>query len=293
MALDQSSSIAVSHSLDRSAASDLQKSALNHAREHEAALLLWDADSDRYCLMHPTLLDNTATTLSITITPNPTTPQQIIMAAPETQLPLLTLDLQTLTLKIHARAITALPSLYILDTLMTALLTLLLHLHRSCATPRTSQPAITDEGNIPYFAPPPPSLHSKSSQRNIRSKSSTQARSQSRASQFRSNKSVRSVAASTTHSALASPSPWPNGHSSDRDIEMGSLSPEGTSLATVRKQKPPKGIVSADDASLPAGTRAVLRFLYWIFEIIYWVLGVLVQVLVAAVVAGGKLVTKL
>lgn len=317
MALDQSSTVAIDQKLDRSASDILQNETVTRAQDREASLLLWDADSNRYCIMHPTLLDNAATSLPITITPNPSAPTLIIISAPETNTPLLTLDLQTLALKLHTQAITALPSLYILDTLVTALLTLLLHLHRSCATPRAVQPAtsaqnVQETGNTAlYFPPPPPSLHSHRSHSQLRqSKRSARERSQSRGrtSLFRpaNNRSTPSIAA-TTHSALASPTPWvnstahysvavsansPYGQQQGRDIELGDLSADGTSLATV-KQKAPKQLFSVHDEGLSSGTRTVLRFLYWLFEAVYWILGVLLQLLAAAVVAGGKCVSKL
>ena len=283
--------------MTRSASDLLQNEAITRAQEREASMLLWDADSGRYCIMHPTLLDNTVTSLPIEITPNPSVPQLIVIGAPETNTPLLTLDLQALTLKLHTQAITALPSLYVLDTLVTALLSLLLHLHRSCAAPRSLQPTTftQQQDSSPYFPPPPPSLHSNRSHSQLRQPKQDRGHSQSRASLFRSNRSTHSVAATTTHSALASPTPWASvntPYGQNRDIELGELSPEGTSLETV-KQKAPKGTFAIDDEGLPAGTRAVLKFLYWVFEVVYWLLAVLVQLLAAAVVAGGKLVTKL
>ena len=304
LALDQSSTEAVNQGFDRAGSELHQKEAVDRAQERETSMLLWDVDSGRFGILHPTLLDNGATTLPIEISPNPTTPSKIVISAPETHTPLLTLDLQSLALTIHAQAITALPSLYILDTLMIALLTLLLHLHRSCATPRAippgggSPPSITQEEMLPYFPPPPPSIHTKGSINNLR-----RSHSHTSLSLFRSNKSVRSVAATSTRSALASPPAFnsgyynsPNGHHGDRDIELGDLTPDGTSLTTTigkQKQKAPKGMFSVDDENLPSGTRNVLKFLYWVFEVIYWILGFMVQLLAAAVVAGGKLVSKL
>ena len=303
LALDESSTEAINQGMDRAASEVLQAEAIGKAQEREASMLLWDADSGRFCILHPTLLDNAATTLPIEITPNPASPSQIAIFAPETHTPLLTLNMQSLTLSIHAHAITALPSLYLLDTLMTSLLTLLLHLHRSCAIPQADittspNPAITQEDMLPYFPPPPPSLQSRGgSTRELRSGKAP--RSQTRTqlpSFFRSNKSVRSVAATSNGpSAFASPALFGHQHS-DKDIEMGDLTPDGTSISTSlakQKQKPPKGMFSVDDENLPSGTRAVLKFLYWVFEVLYWLLGVLVQVLAAAVVAGGKLITKL
>ncbi|KAL2057558.1 hypothetical protein ABVK25_001942 [Lepraria finkii] len=157
MALDQSSNVAVAHKLDRTASAELQNEAIQRAQEQEASMLLWDDSSNKYCLMHPTLLDSAATTLPITIIPHSSSPQKITIYAPETHEPLLELSIQTLNLTIHASTITALPSLYILDSLMTSLLTLLLHLHRSCATPTVTQPATFEQ--TPMFPPPPTLAH--------------------------------------------------------------------------------------------------------------------------------------
>ena len=63
-----------------------------------------------------------------------------------------------------------------------------------------------------------------------------------------------------------------------------------------RRQKhhqPPKQLFSADDETLPKATRAALKLLYWAFEVLFWFMGVVVQVLAAGVVGAGKLVAKL
>ena len=259
-------------------------------------MLLWDCDSGRFCLLHPTLLDNNTTVMRISITPNPTSPERITIFAPETETPLLSLDIATLALTIHTPAIAALPSLYILDTLVTALLTLLLHLHRLCAYPssRHTTPPLDhphhlhtndpEREPLPFF-PPPPKLTTKRPSSAFRS--------------LRSQKSTRSIAASST------------AYDADKDIELGVLDPETGKQqqnggwfghgknknkgveGKGEKVKPPKGLFDERDTSLPAGTRAALRFLYWGFEVLFWVLGALVQVLSAVVVGVGKFVQKL
>jgi len=278
MALDQSSNVAITHKLDRKASADLQTEAIARAQEQEASMLLWDDSSNKYCLMHPTLLDQAATTLPIEIVPTPSNPSKITIFAPETNTPVLTLSLQSLTLTLHTRAITALPSLYILDTLMTTLLTLLLHLHRSCVVP-TSR-AIASAPTTPMF-PPPPTLAHKDSRSSLRSQRN---RSTSRLSVFRSAKSVKS--ARSIHSASAY----------EQDIELQSLPPvphTAGEMAVGSKPKPPGQLFSTEDESLPKTTRTVLRLLYWIFEVVFWVMGVLVQVLAAGVVGAGKLIARL
>ena len=280
MALDQASNVAITHNLQRKASDELQAEAIARAQEQEASMLLWDDSSNRYCIMHPTLLDQTATTLSIEITPNPSSPSKIIIFAPETHSPLLTLSLHNLKLTVHTAAVTALPSLYILDTLMTALLTLLLHLHRACARPSASY--ANSAPATPMFPPPPVLAHkdSKSSLRHQRNRST------SRLSAFRSTKSLKSAkSARSLHSVSAY----------EQDIEMQSLPPVSATgeVVVMGKHQAPKPIFSTEDENLPKPTRMVLKFLYWVFEVIFWIMGVLVQVLAAGVVGAGKLMTKL
>ena len=275
MALDHSSNVAVAHKLDRKASADLQSEAISRAQEREASMLLWDSDSDKYCLMHPTLLDSAATTLPIEIIPNPSNPQKITIFAPETNTPLLTLSLQSLALTVYTPAIAALPSLYVLDTLMSTLLTLLLHLHRSCATPTPSQP-ISTSPHTPLF-PPPPILAYNSPGSSLRNKRST-----SRFSVFRSTKLVKS------NRSLPSASAY------EQDIELQSQPSRAKNSEELgRKHLPPKQIFSTDDESLPKTTRAVLKLLYWAFEVLFWFMGVVVHLLAAGVVGAGKLMTKL
>ena len=59
------------------------------------------------------------------------------------------------------------------------------------------------------------------------------------------------------------------------------------------KEAPLKPIFSTDDQSLPKTTRAVLKLLYWIFEVIFWFMNVIVQLLAAVVVGAGKMVSRL
>ncbi|KAL6718795.1 hypothetical protein ACLMJK_003029 [Lecanora helva] len=292
MALDQASNVAVTHKLDRQASADLQTEAVARAQEQEASMLLWDDASNKYCLMHPTLLDSSATTFPIEIIPTPSNPSKITIYAPETHTPLLVLTLQNLSLTIHTRAITALPSLYILDTLLTTLLSLLLHLHRSCANPASRAVASSSYSapTTPMF-PPPPTLAHKDSRSSLRSQRN---RSTSRLSVFQrssnNNKSKSIKSARSIHSASAY----------EQDIELQSLPPvpagnaaDGEIVAGRTGNGPPKQIFSAEDESLPKATRAVLKLLYWVFEVAFWALGVLVQVLAAGVVGAGKLLTRL
>lgn len=79
----------------------------------------------------------------------------------------------------------------------------------------------------------------------------------------------------------------------EQDIELQSLPPHHGPEIGARKHHPPKQIFSTDDESLPKTTRAVLKLLYWAFEVLFWFMGVVVHVLAAGVVGAGKLITKL
>ena len=63
-----------------------------------------------------------------------------------------------------------------------------------------------------------------------------------------------------------------------------------------RQQQAKQQMFSAtadNEENLPRATRAVLKLLYWAFELLFWFLGVVVRVLAAGVVGAGKLVSKL
>lgn len=64
-------------------------------------------------------------------------------------------------------------------------------------------------------------------------------------------------------------------------------------VAVGARHQPPNQIFSTEDESLPKATRALLKLLYWIFEVVFWIMGVMVHVLAAGVVGAGKLITKL
>lgn len=86
----------------------------------------------------------------------------------------------------------------------------------------------------------------------------------------------------------------PSASAYEQDIELQSLPPHTIASEQLgRKHQPPKQIFSTDDESLPKTTRAVLKLLYWAFEVLFWFLGVVVHLIAAGVVGVGKLVTKL
>ncbi|KAI4131735.1 MAG: hypothetical protein LQ338_001057 [Usnochroma carphineum] len=167
MAIDKSSSVAVEHKLDRKESAALQTEALERAYRKEASTLLWDSESQKYYLIHPTLLeDDSPAAIPIQVSSAVGTPRELKIFAPDrTDKPLLELSFETLHLNIHTEAITSYSSLHLLDTLLSTTLVLLLHLHRSRPSPslRPSSPATSA---IPVFDPPP--LHPKTTNKKER-----------------------------------------------------------------------------------------------------------------------------
>ncbi|MCJ1318458.1 hypothetical protein MMC15_003786 [Xylographa vitiligo] len=271
MALDQASSIAIAHNLNRHDSDDLQAEALRRTRETEAANLLWDSDSSRYYLIHPTLADGEPATFPFAIDTSAQTISLLSATTPGAP-PLLTLSLATDTLSIHTHALTAPDALYILDTLLAALLTLLLHLHRTAALPRThSHPAIPSPTLTLSFAPPPTSA--------------LPARKATRSSKPCKIQTTPRSVAGPFDSHILSPS-------QTLDLEKGiTVAPElhkSTGVDLSRFQS-----YDLDDPKLSTGTKAVLRVLYWAFGVLVWVLGVGLGILTAGVVAVGKGVGRL
>jgi len=273
MALDQSSSVAVSHRLNRQASADLQVEALARAQQNEASSLLWDSDSGKYFLVHPTLLDNTSTSFPIEITPSPLAPEKIVISAPETDAstPLLTLALPSRTLTIYTTAITAMPSLYTLDTLLSALLALLLHLHRSSSIP--TLPSAQKADVIAPSFPPPPTLLSSTA---------------------RPAPTTGRTLSTWCRSTFSSPTARLPKHLQDEEtgdtmiVTAARTASKNTGSGWIYKP-----MIDAEDKSLPAATRGVLRTLYWSFEVWVWVLGLFVNLLAVGVVGAGKVIKKL
>ncbi|KAL9050959.1 MAG: hypothetical protein Q9206_004885, partial [Seirophora lacunosa] len=124
-AIDKSSSAAVEHRLDRKASTALQTEAVERACRQEASSLLWDGESRKYYLIHPTLLeDNSPAAFPIEVTSHEGTPRAIKILAPGDfpNLPVLELSFETLCLDIHVEVITAYSSRYLLDTLLSTTL---------------------------------------------------------------------------------------------------------------------------------------------------------------------------
>ncbi|KAI4166621.1 MAG: hypothetical protein LQ343_007894 [Gyalolechia ehrenbergii] len=278
MAIDKSSSVAVEHRLDRKECTALQTEAVERAHYQEASNLLWDSESQKYYLIHPTLLaDNSPAAFPIELSSNAGTPREIKILAPSSAIPLLVLSFETMLLNIHTNALSSYSSLYLLDILLSATLVLLLHLHRSRSSPplRPTSPAASA---IPYFEPPPtfPSpLQSKKTKKERRLTSWSRS--------FFARDKKRDSHRSGDNEETATVVTIQDSPSSDHSI-------------TAKLPHPPKNnfqVIDPANEKLPRPTRAVLKILYWGFECLVWALGMLVNLLAMMVVGLGKLVKVL
>lgn len=293
MALDQSSTIAVDHRLDRQASRELQNEALARAYRQEASSLFWDSDSSKFYLRHPTLLcDNMPATFRIE-----STQLGVKIFAPEPPIqapnPILTLSFEDLNITIHIRLLSQLPSLYMLDTLLATLLTILLHIHRTSTSPSPLKVA-TPIPSPSY--PPPPSLEPHSSPHLHQSESSLPAgpwtlltligfkKPKTRLFARKKNK-VRDEEAVPGHS-------FPSHSASSKSPRQG----KSKKFHLPGRPSAPKEtfeILEPPDEKLPRTTRAILKLLYWAFAATVWAIGVGFRVLYAFVVALGRCVVKL
>lgn len=298
MALDQSSTIAVDHRLDRQASRELQNEALARAYQQEASSLFWDSDSSKFYLRHPTLsCDNTPATFRIEFTQ-----LGIKIFAPEPPIqapnPILTLSFEDLIITIDIRLLSQIPSLYMLDTLLATLLIILLHIHRTStsASPLKVATLITSPSYPPPSYPPPPSLDPNSSPHFRLSDPPPPAGPWRlltligfKKPKFRlfarKSDEARDEESVLEHSSLA--------HSastkSPRRVKSGKYHLPG-------RPTPPKDtfeILEPPDEKLPRTTRAVLKLLYWAFAATIWAVGVGFRVLCAFVVSLGRCVAKL
>lgn len=294
MALDQSSTIAVDHRLDRQASRELQNEALARAYQQEASSLFWDSDSSKFYLRHPTLLcDNTPATFRIE-----STQLGIKIFAPEPPIqaptPILTLCFEDLIITIDTRLLSQIPSLYLLDTLLATLLTILLHIHRTSTSPSPLK-VVTPIPSPSYS--PPPSLHPNSSPHSRQSEQPTPAGPWTLLSLIGFKKpkiglpfARKKKEARDDESVLEHPSPThPASTKSTRKVKCGKYQFPGHPTTTKESFE----ILEPPDQKLPRTTRAVLKLLYWAFAATVWAVGVGFRVLCACVVALGRCVAKL
>lgn len=295
MALDQSSSIAVDHRLDRQASDDLQAEALDRAHQREASTLFWDTDSEKYYLIHPTLFDTNSATFTIE-----SNEEEVKIFAPiEPPIPVITLSFSSLTVTVHAHLLAQLPSLYILDTLLSTLLILLLHVHR---TSPSSSPLVAASPSISPSYPPPPPLISLSSPQ-AQPLESSQKRPWCVLSLLkvpRKKTRPRSKAKTIPEDEESAPAglfPAPTSVSPNvvtvtnpTMVKSKSWKLKIHNLPTPRTTFEP---LCPADEKLPRTTRAVLKMLSWAFGLLVWALGVGFRVLAAVVVGLGKCVARL
>ncbi|KAL8786687.1 MAG: hypothetical protein Q9213_002622 [Squamulea squamosa] len=276
MAIDKSSTVAVEQGLDRQACTDLQTEALERAHNQEASSLLWDSDSQKYYLIHPTLLDDDSpAAFPIEVALNAGTPQEIKILIPNSTVPVLELSFETLALSIHTNVIQSFSSLYLLDTLLSATLVLLLHLHRSRCSSPTLRPTSPTPSILPFFEPPPTTpLPLQSRVKKPRSLTTW-------SKSFFTRRTSQSTEKGKTRT--------------EDDLESATVTVQGSPdpSLTAKLPHPPTHkfqVVDPTDERLPKTTRAVLRVLYWSFECIFWALGVLVNLLAMCVVGLAKLI---
>ncbi|KAI4272457.1 MAG: hypothetical protein L6R38_006592 [Xanthoria sp. 2 TBL-2021] len=279
MAIDKSSTVAVEHGLDRQTCTDLQIKAIEQAHRQEASSLLWDGESQKYYLIHPTLLeDGSPAAFPIEVASTGGTPREIKILAPNSPLPALELSFETLALDIHMEIMRSYSSLYLIDTLLSTALVLLLHFHRTRSSSPSLRPTSPAPSALPFFEPPPTTPSPlKAKPKKVRPLTSWSK------SFFTRQKSESQ---STEKRKL----------SRDDDQESATITVQGSpdlSSVTAKLPHPPTHkfqIVDPADDKLPRTTRAVLRVLYWGFECLIWALGVLVNLLAMCVVGLAKLI---
>ena len=256
-ALDQSSSIAIEHGLPRSASKDLEKEAVVRARERETSVLLHDAETDKYTLVHPTLAHGDPAAFPIEMFPLER-PSTIHITSPyESDKSLLVaINLATKRLEISSGLIAELPSVYAVDTLVSASLCLLLHLQRSKSF---LEPYFLDLPPRPAasiaFEPPPSSAFNDSSTRKQREQ--------------QNSTTWLSIRAKHTPDVEVMEKVW-----TDSQLDLSRFYP-----------------FAAEDQRLSQGTRLCLKLLYLCFEALVWITGSFVGIVAAGIVKIGSRVT--
>ncbi|KAI4240151.1 MAG: hypothetical protein L6R40_005284 [Gallowayella cf. fulva] len=272
MAIDKSSTVAVEHRLDRQACAALQSEAVERAYTQEASSLLWDTDTQKYYLIHPTLLKDAPAAFPIEVTSTVGTPREIRILAPNSDILIIELSFETLCLGIDIDAIKSYSSLYLLDTLLSATLVLVLHLHRSRSFPSPSlRPTSPAPSGLPFFEPPP-----------------------TVPSPLKAKVKKPRLLAAWSKSFFTRPTSPSTGKQKDDDMESATItvqdSPDPSLTAKLPHPLSHKfQFVDPADAELPRTTRALLKVLYWGFDCLIWGLGVLVNLLAMCVVGLGKL----
>ncbi|KAL8916187.1 MAG: hypothetical protein Q9172_006406 [Xanthocarpia lactea] len=276
MAIDKSSTVAIEHGLDRQACTELQTEGVEQAYRQEACSLLWDSDSHKYYLIHPTILDDgSPAAFPIEVASTAGIPREIKILAPNSTVPVLELCFETLALDIHIDAIKSYSSLYLLDTLPSATLILLLHLHRSRSSSPQLRPTSPAPSALPFFEPPPTAPSSLKAKAKKARPLTSWSKSFFTRPQSQSTEKRKS--------------------SNDDDLESATITVQDSpnSSLTGKRPHPPTHklqMIDPADEKLPRTTRAVLKVLYWGFECLIWGLSVLVNFLAICVVGLARLI---
>ncbi|MCJ1307416.1 hypothetical protein MMC25_001062 [Agyrium rufum] len=282
-ALDQASTIAIEHSLPRSTSSSLEAEALNRAHERETAYLLHDPSSDDYAVYHPTLSNGDPALFPITITKLPQMEMRILLPhhahTPkpdqddeeyEDEQTLIRLSLATRSLDIYAERISALPSTYALDTLISSMLCLLLHLHKMDRVLSDAFPYLPNVSATTLTFEPPPTYASRKGA----SSSSTTLSPRLGKGKEKGGKMLGT---------------W---FGQVKDANKGNVQEKVWDPAMAEKGVDLSGFhpYDASDERLSKGTRMSLAVLYWFFELLVWILGAGVGIVAAGIVGLGGLV---
>ena len=255
MALDQSSSIAVEHSLPRSASNDLEKESIARARERETLSVLYDSESNTYTLVHPTLAHGDPAAFPIELCPqDKPTLIRILSPYESDKSILLALDLVTTHLEINSQSIAGLPSVYAMDTLISAMLCLLIRLHRSTSLLECHFPYLPHRpaASIKFDPPPRSSLFSPPLSGDIKGHKS---------------KAWTRLRARKASDLELQEKTWTNAQ-----LDLSHFYP-----------------FASEDESLSQGTRMCLKLLYWCFEALVWTMGsFFVRILAAGIVSIGS-----
>ena len=316
LALDSAAELARARQLAGAAATALQTEAVDRARAAEAARLLWDSDSGGYFFEHPCIKQNpldaapAPATLPVEIQPG----VALTLMGPDAR-PLLAVDLASVTVTVHARAVAQLsPSLYTLDVLAAALLALLIHLNRytSVLVPSSAgnnnhnsnindhrasvAPSAIGSPGLMHFDPPPtPGRRPAPRARTPLGEPVPAAR---RWFSLRRGPARAPASPMPFAPALASPRPASLA-ASDKDLEAAvpaaMSAPIPASGVAPELRASTTGVdlsrfqaFDLEDPTLSPGTRAVLRVVYWLFGVLVWILGTVFGVIAAVVVSVGS-----
>ena len=324
-AIDQAASTAISHALGRSQGAALERENITRAHATTAAPVLFNKTTQSFYVSLPHYSPDADSidvapahhTLPVEVTPNVSIRILEPPSAQSAANPILTLSLHAKVLIVHSHALASLPTPYGVDILVSAMMVLVLHLHRQDSLLSYDNNATSSTTElIPTFAPPPTIAGSTSRAGRSSSRSNTKRdRSTSRAgsrlgsllhpnrrpaelpterersrshlgiypqSQTRalSRLSTHSAAATTLHGSppLHAPSTPGLEKGLDQQLSDRGTAPELNPRVTGLDLSRFQAYDLADPR-LGYATKGVLRVLYWTLGVLVWVMGVSVGVL--------------